>query len=75
MSAPRASEITRLSALMLNSMQADIRDATASEVIGAVMSTALATLMTISDAGGNVEALRPVIEKMWSVLPKHKVDG
>ena len=75
MPSPRRVEIARLSALALDGIQADIRDATSSEVISAVMSLALSTILAVKQAGGNVEALRPTIEELWELLPIQKADG
>lgn len=75
MSVPRTSEITRLSAAALDALQAEVGDATSSEVISEVMSLALSTIIAVKQAGGNVEALRPVVEALWSELPTQKVNG
>lgn len=75
MSTPRPAEIERLSSVMLDAMQADARNASSSEVISAVMSLALSTILAVKQAGGNVEALRPVVEALWNELPSQKVNG
>lgn len=75
MSVPRNSEIKRLSTVALDAMQAEAGDASSSEVISAVMSLALSTILAVKQAGGNVEALRPVVEALWQELPTQKVNG
>jgi hypothetical protein len=75
MSVPRIAEVTRLSSLMLDSMSADLRDASSAEVISAMMSMTLTALLAVKQCGGNVEALRPGIEDLWKQLPTQKVDA
>lgn len=75
MSTPRTAEVQRLASVALEAMSAEAHDATSSEVISAVMSLALSTILAVKQAGGNVEALRPIIEALWNELPPQKVNG
>ncbi len=69
MSVARQAEVTRLSDIALTAMQEKIGDATSTEVISACMSLALTTILAVQDCGGNLEAFREPLARMYALLP------
>jgi hypothetical protein len=69
MSIARASEVQRLSEIALNAMGDDVRDATSTEVISAVLSLCMSSMLAVQDHHGNMEAFREPLARLYALLP------
>jgi hypothetical protein len=72
---PRISEVERLVEVAFVAMNGNLRDATAAEILSAMISMTYTAILTVEKIGGSLESFRHPLEQLYALLPKQRLDS
>lgn len=75
MSVARTDEIARLARAALQGLEDHIGDASSTEVVSACVTIMHSAMLMVEEMGGNMEAFRGPLERMYGLLPVRRADA